>query len=79
MGASASTAGGELEELVACTYILGQALASMSFPDMSCRGARVPSSEQKEEKKEKETDGGLRESQAGRAGGARAVVTLPPA
>ncbi|KAJ1451224.1 ankyrin repeat-containing domain protein [Pelagophyceae sp. CCMP2097] len=34
MGAASSTAGGELEELVACTYLLGQALASMSFPDM---------------------------------------------
>ena len=34
MGAGVSTAGGELEELVACTCLLGQALASMSFPDM---------------------------------------------
>ena len=34
MGAGASSDGGELEQLVACTYLLGQALASMSFPDM---------------------------------------------
>lgn len=34
MGAGASADGGELEQLVACTYLLGQALASMSFPDM---------------------------------------------
>lgn len=35
MGGGASTAGAEaIEELVACTYLLGQALASMSFPDM---------------------------------------------
>ena len=34
MGAGASADGGELEQLVACTYLLGQALSSMSFPDM---------------------------------------------
>lgn len=33
-GAASSAAAAELEELVACTYLLGQALASMSFPDM---------------------------------------------
>lgn len=33
-GAASSAAAAELEELVACTYLLGQALASMNFPDM---------------------------------------------
>lgn len=34
MGGGASSLRSDMEELISCTYLLGRALASMTFPDM---------------------------------------------